>query len=56
VNGVNSPCKECPDRCQLCWSKCEKYQAYKAKVDEIREREKKKYWKRLPIWGKDKWR
>lgn len=39
-----APCKDCPDRVVGCHGKCEKYQAYRVEVDELKlERAKKNY-------------
>lgn len=32
-----SPCRDCPDRCPGCHSKCEKYLAYKLDTKAYRE-------------------
>ena len=44
MNGFNlisrekSPCKNCSERHELCWGKCEKYKAWKSKIDDINKR------------------
>ena len=35
---VNSPCKDCPNRSLACHDRCEKYKAFKAKLDEGKRR------------------
>lgn len=35
-----SPCKGCADRHEACWGKCEKYKAWKEKLNEINRRRK----------------
>ena len=35
-----SPCKDCADRHEACWSKCEKYKAWKSRLDEVNKRRK----------------
>lgn len=41
MNGFNlvsrekSPCKNCSERHELCWGKCEKYKAWKSKIDDV---------------------
>ena len=30
-----APCKDCPDRHNLCWSGCDKYKAFRAKREMI---------------------
>ena len=35
------PCKDCADRHEACWGKCEKYKAWKARLDEVNKRRKK---------------
>ena len=37
-NAHMSPCKDCTEHSATCHSGCEKYEAYKKKVDEERER------------------
>ena len=32
-----TPCYECPDRHRLCWDDCEKYAAFVAENEKIRE-------------------
>lgn len=34
------PCKDCADRHEACWGKCEKYKAWKARLDEVNKRRK----------------
>ena len=34
------PCKDCTDRREACWGKCEKYKAWKSRLDEINKRRK----------------
>lgn len=29
-----APCKDCPDRHEACWSKCEKHKAWKREHDQ----------------------
>ena len=46
MNGFNlvsrekSPCKNCPERHELCWGKCEKYKAWKSRIDDVSKRRK----------------
>jgi predicted ATP-dependent serine protease len=35
-----SPCKDCKDRHEACWGKCEKYKAWKSRLDEVNKRRK----------------
>ena len=35
-----APCKDCTDRHEACWGKCEKYKAWKSRLDEINQRRK----------------
>lgn len=35
VSREKSPCKNCPERHELCWGKCEKYKAWKSKIDDV---------------------
>ena len=35
TNRLTAPCKDCTDRSVGCHGKCEKYQAYRVKVDEM---------------------
>lgn len=37
-----SPCKDCADRHESCWGKCEKYKAWKANLEAVNA-ERKKY-------------
>ena len=37
---TEAPCKNCPDRHRACWDRCEKYQAYKAAVQEDKAKRK----------------
>ena len=37
----NPPCKDCADRHEACWGKCEKYKAWKLRLDELNKRRKK---------------
>lgn len=32
------PCKDCTDRHEACWGKCEKYKAWKSRLDEVNKR------------------
>ena len=34
------PCKDCTNRHEACWGKCEKYKAWKARLDEVNKRSK----------------
>lgn len=36
-----SPCKDCIDRNEACWGKCEKYKAWKSRLDEVNKRRRK---------------
>ena len=38
---VSAPCKECTDRESGCHGRCEKYKAYKAATEELREQQKR---------------
>ena len=46
MNGFNlisreqSPCKNCAERNEACWGKCEKYKAWKSRIDDISKRKK----------------
>jgi len=40
LSPIPSPCKNCPDRQAGCHGKCEKYAAFRAKVDAIAEERK----------------
>ena len=35
-----SPCKDCVDRHTACHDKCEKYKAWKSRLDEVNKRRK----------------
>jgi predicted ATP-dependent serine protease len=35
-----SPCKDCTDRHEACWGKCEKYKSWKSRLDELNQRRK----------------
>lgn len=35
-----SPCKDCTDRYEACWGKCEKYKAWKSRLDKVNKRRK----------------
>jgi predicted ATP-dependent serine protease len=35
-----SPCKDCADRHEACWGKCEKYKTWKSRLDEVNTRRK----------------
>ena len=35
-----SPCKDCIDRHEACWGKCEKYKSWKSQLDEVNKRRK----------------
>ena len=35
-----SPCKGCSDSHEACWGKCEKYKAWKSRLEEINKRRK----------------
>lgn len=35
-----APCKDCKDRHEACWGKCEKYKAWKSRLDEVNKRRK----------------
>ena len=37
---MQNPCKDCTARYSLCWSECEKHQAWKAEKDKIKEKER----------------
>lgn len=34
------PCKDCPNRYPACHDKCEKYKAWKSRLDEVNKRRK----------------
>ena len=34
------PCKDCTDRHEACWGKCEKYKSWKSRLDEVNKRRK----------------
>jgi hypothetical protein len=34
------PCKDCTERQEACWGKCEKYKEWKARLDEVNKRRK----------------
>lgn len=36
----NPPCKDCADRHESCCGKCEKYKAWKSRLDEVNKRRK----------------
>ena len=46
MNGFNlvsreqSPCKNCSERHESCWGKCEKYKAWKTRIDDVNKRKK----------------
>lgn len=35
-----SPCKDCKERHEACWGKCDKYKAWKSRLDELNKRRK----------------
>ena len=35
-----SPCKDCVDRNEACWGKCEKYKEWRKRLDEVNKRRK----------------
>ena len=35
-----SPCKDCVDRHEACWGKCEKYKEWRKRLDEVNKRRK----------------
>ena len=34
------PCKGCTERHESCWGKCEKYKAWKSRLEEVNKRRK----------------
>ena len=40
VTREKPPCKDCADRHEACWGKCEKYKAWKSRLDELNKRRK----------------
>lgn len=40
VTREKPPCKDCADRHEACWGKCEKYKAWKERLDEVNKRRK----------------
>ena len=34
------PCKDCAERKEACWGKCEKYKTWKSWLDEVNKRRK----------------
>lgn len=36
-----SPCKECKERHEACWSSCDKYKLFKSRLGKIRENKEK---------------
>ena len=40
VTRETAPCKNCTDRHEACWGGCEKYKAWKLKIDEANRRRK----------------
>ena len=34
----SAPCKNCTERHEACWGKCEKYKAWKSKIDDVNKR------------------
>ena len=34
----SAPCKNCTDRHEACWGECEKYKAWKSRLDEVNKR------------------
>ena len=51
TNKLNSPCKDCPDRTVGCHGKCEKYEAYRVKVDELHRLRAEKSYAHDPMHG-----
>ena len=39
---LKGPCKDCPDRTPGCHGKCEKYLDYRARLDAMKEEERKR--------------
>ena len=35
-----APCKDCLDRKESCWGKCEKYKEWKSRIDDVSKRRK----------------
>lgn len=35
-----SPCKDCAERHEACWGKCEKYKKWKTRLEELNKRRK----------------
>ena len=49
TNRLTAPCKDCLDRSVGCHGKCEKYKAYRVKVDELYEMRAKKNYAHDPM-------
>ena len=45
------PCKDCTDRHEACWGKCEKYKKWKDGLEKVNE-ERRKYNQRAAIFSK----
>lgn len=39
---IDAPCRNCKDRVLGCHDKCERYSAYRKRLDEIREKDKER--------------
>lgn len=46
-----SPCKDCKDRHEACWGKCDKYAEWKRMLEMVNE-ERRKYNQRAAIFSK----
>ena len=42
VTREKSPCKNCIERYEACWGRCEKYKTWKLRLDEV-NRQRKEY-------------
>ena len=42
VTREKSPCKNCVERYEACWGRCEKYKTWKLRLDEV-NRQRKEY-------------
>lgn len=48
---LKSPCMKCDERHEACWDHCKKYQEYKRKNDECRNKERsEKYYDSQNWW------
>lgn len=40
ITRENPPCRDCLERHEACWGECEKYKAWKSRLDDVNRRRK----------------